>query len=347
MVNAAIQASGAPSESILLRGELYRVATSKEQAEQLRQTAAQYPQIAEWQDPENTTDPMQFGALRLFNGCCVLHVPSYLRGLYSACQDEAARKRSSIRWQQINPSPTNTEPCTVDDLNWNVTVYCYGANMFERRHTKDSTSWFSPSGYNGTSSRDRSVMPIQLVRGQSIEVQLAQPLQNALLCGKYISPVPDHPDRALIGATHEFQMEPLTELQVCRELKERTMDFAPFCWDDSVSLESDDPDVSSGTFRLIQMTRGYRVQSARGKYGRRPIIGQLTTARDTSSAEECMDASPSQSSWIFTGLSSRGLLYHGLYGQLLSRAILQKDESILLHHCPDLLWWKNIETENE
>jgi glycine/D-amino acid oxidase-like deaminating enzyme len=84
------------------------------------------------------------------------------------------------------------------------------------------------------------------------------------------------------------------------------------------------------------MTQGYRVQSARGKYGRRPIIGQLP-----SSMVATTDDSPSQSSWIFTGLSSRGLLYHGLYGQLLSLAILQRDESLLLRHCPDILWWKN------
>jgi glycine/D-amino acid oxidase-like deaminating enzyme len=57
------------------------------------------------------------------------------------------------------------------------------------------------------------------------------------------------------------------------------------------------------------------------------------------------DDAPSQSSWIFTGLSSRGLLYHGSYGQLLSQAILQRDESLLLRHCPDILWWKNDDTE--
>jgi hypothetical protein len=343
MVDAALQASDAPSDAILLRPELYRVATSNDQVEQLRQTAALYPQIAEWHDPEHATNPTLFGALRLFNGCCVLHVPSYLRGLYYACRHEAARKGSSIRWQQLG-SPQNTSvqgARTLDDKNWGVTVYCYGSSMFDRRSTKDSTSWFSPSGFDGSSTtRERSVLPIQLVRGQSIEVQLRQPLPHALLCGKYISPVPHHPDRVLIGATHEFQLEPLPEQRVVRELKDRTVDFAPFCWEEADEIESDDSDLPLSFARLVHMTQGYRVQSARGKYGRRPIIGQLP-----SSMVATTDDSPNQSLWIFTGLSSRGLLYHGLYSQLLSQAILQRNENLLLRHCPDILWWKNDVTE--
>jgi FAD dependent oxidoreductase len=343
MVDAALQASDAPSDAILLRPELYRVATSNDHVEQLRQTAALYPQIAEWRDPEHATNPTPFGALRLFNGCCVLHVPSYLLGLYAACRHEAARKGSSIRWQQIG-SPHNKAvqgARTLDDQSWDVTVYCYGANMFERRSTKDSPSWFSPSGFDSSSTtRGRSVLPIQLVRGQSIEVQLQQPLPLALLCGKYISPVPHHPDRALIGATHEFQLEPLSEQRVVQELRDRTKDFAPFCWEDADEIKGDDSDLSPSSSRLVCLTQGYRVQSARGKYGRRPIIGQLPSSMDATT-----DDAPSRSSWIFTGLSSRGLLYHGLYGQLLSQAILQRDESLLLRHCPDIQWWKNDDSE--
>jgi hypothetical protein len=62
--------------------------------------------------------------------------------------------------------------------------------------------------------------------------------------------------------------------------------------------------------------------------GRRPIVGRIGV--DSSSA----------SSWIFTGLSSRGLLYHGIYGEKLARAIWADNEDELLKDCPDTLWWK-------
>jgi glycine/D-amino acid oxidase-like deaminating enzyme len=58
--------------------------------------------------------------------------------------------------------------------------------------------------------------------------------------------------------------------------------------------------------------------------GRMPIIGRFHTPIHADS-------------WIFTGLSSRGLLYHGVFGEILTSMILGIDDKEFEH--PDLDWW--------
>ena len=94
------------------------------------------------------------------------------------------------------------------------------------------------------------------------------------------------------------------------ELKERSYHFSSGTWDNG---------------KVDKVTCGYRVQSNRGPYGRLPIIGKL-------------DSSHHPNSWIFTGLSGRGILYHALYGNLLSDLILaNKNHS---DHLETLDWWR-------
>ena len=52
-------------------------------------------------------------------------------------------------------------------------------------------------------------------------------------------------------------------------------------------------------------------------------------------------------SWMFTGLSSRGLIYHGLFGRWLANAVLQGDEEVLREEFNDFDWWKLHNTKNE
>jgi glycine/D-amino acid oxidase-like deaminating enzyme len=188
-------------------------------------------------------------------------------------------------------------------------------------------------------------LPVQLVRGQSMEVTLMKPLPHAFLCGKYISPLPQHSDqihRALIGSTHEFSSIPLSKEQVITDLQSRTQDFAPFRYNNDTA----DPPLSNTTWSnnvisVDRITCGYRVQSTRSDYGRRPIIGKIPLHSNHHATTTTTTMNTTSNDWIFTGLSSRGLLYHGLYGQLLANAIRQNDESVLLETCPDILWWKS------
>ena len=356
-----------PVSTVRLRDELYRIAISNEQQQQLQEIASAYPTIAEWKDNMNETNEIQIpnhdtfslpnavsehcanGGLRLYNGCCVLHVPSYLRGVFHACEVMAQKTNSSIRWCHIrNQTQSENDSSSAHD-QYDATVYCYGSNMFQRSDSNKQVVDFTALSSNSSSQVQPQLsdvgtvapqqLPVQLVRGQSMEVTLVQPLQHALLCGKYISPLPHNHDqthRALIGATHEFSHVAMTTEQVIADLQTRTKDFAPFRYNDIPPLN----DVMMPEIALTlpnhvksvdRITCGYRVQSTRGAYGRRPIIGLIPT----------IGTNKKKNQWIFTGLSSRGLLYHALYGQLLAQAILQDDESVLLDSCPDILWWKS------
>jgi glycine/D-amino acid oxidase-like deaminating enzyme len=197
---------------------------------------------------------------------------------------------------------------------FDATIYCAGAGMFARNDGSGSTLNIEQLE-EGQSCNVNRKFPVKLVRGQSLELHAPTQtnesvnLSHARLCGKYISPLPLQ-SRILVGATHEFQTQPLSQEKVVAELKERTAPFFP--WNSSLEVD--------------RVTCGVRVQSARGRTGRRPIVGRL-----------------SQAEWIFTGLSSRGLLYHGIYGKLLADAILADDEQVLLDHCPDIFWWRGSE----
>lgn len=113
------------------------------------------------------------------------------------------------------------------------------------------------------------------------------------------------------GATHEWKEEPFSADEVEEELKERSYHFASRPWD-------------TGTIDTI--TTGYRVQSNRGPNGRMPIVGKVENPLH-------------ENSWVFTGLSGRGVLYHGIYGDVISDLIL--DQTV---KNTDLLksmdWWR-------
>jgi glycine/D-amino acid oxidase-like deaminating enzyme len=201
-------------------------------------------------------------------------------------------------------------------------------------------------------------LPVQLVRGQSIEMTLPTStttitgssstnnlLDEALLCGKYVSPLPPSSTdttttnnntsrRYVIGATHEYQSIPLSTNEVQEELKSRTYQMAKQLWE-------------CGT--IDKITCGVRVQSTRGKYGRMPIVGRINTTTTTTTTTTTNASSTSSTTtagishpntWIFTGLSSRGLIYHGLFGSWLANAILLNDESKIREKFPEFDWWR-------
>lgn len=313
---------------VVLRDELYRVATDDAQQKTLMETAVQFPTWARWMDdpvelrdvlmpPDDdvtTTNPEEDavvvpavhnnwetirGALRLSNGCQVIHVPSYLRGLWRACETLAATTHpaSTIQWTlQDGVSNINTKSSADNGDDDTTTIFCVGATSCQ-----ELTERFGLS------------LPVQLVRGHSVELRgLSVP--NAMVSGKYISPTV-RDDVTLIGATHDFKLDVVrTDADIIQELRNRT---AHLCdWRHAP---------------IHRITCGVRVQSSRGPFGRRPIVGRISSAGNDN------NSSPS---WIFTGLSSRGLLYHGIYGEKLAKAVWEDNEDVLLQDCPDMLWWK-------
>jgi glycine/D-amino acid oxidase-like deaminating enzyme len=326
---------------VVLRDELYRVATDDRQRQTLQQTAVQFPAMAKWLEPvelrtvlDSTSSPTQQsdddedimdapttaaavlndwdaiqGALRLSNGCQVIHVPSYLQGLWRACEDLADHSSSTVQWTLADglfdtASAVAAAAAAGDDNDKNVTttttttIFCVGATSCKALEAQFGLS-----------------LPVQLVRGHSVEVRGHVP--HAMLSGKYISPTTDQ-NVTLIGATHDFHIhQERTVDDIIRELQDRTAHMCTWNIDEAHPIH--------------RITSGVRVQSSRGPLGRRPIVGRIGAAGSNNS---------SSSSWIFTGLSSRGLLYHGIYGEKLARAIWADNEDELLQDCPDTLWWK-------
>ena len=154
--------------------------------------------------------------------------------------------------------------------------------------------------------------PVELVRGQAMDLIINQPSksqqqqqqQHAILAGKYMTPLPD-PTMVHIGATQEFGTSIMTPKQVQEELTRRTS---------FLSLWDSEPTVH----RILS---GVRVQTQRGHDGRLPIL----------------DKRPNQT-YVFTGLSFRGLLYHGIYGDVLTDDILGRRD-IFQDHL-HLNWWR-------
>ncbi len=94
----------------------------------------------------------------------------------------------------------------------------------------------------------------------------------------------EDPDLCLLGSTYENEFD----LKRALSLRDQIGSFYP----------------PARTFEIIDVKRGIRMAS---KQGVLPIIQQIGPSR-----------------WVFTGLGSRGLLYHGLYGKELAQIIAQR-----------------------
>lgn len=291
--SALIEEATKHEENVILRDEIFRVALNDDHVSALKQAKLALPDQTQWLEANELewATPTLLGALRIHSGGCkVVHMPTYLKGLWSVCKTKGTNQAEWI----VESS------CTTEDFDWkerlasfDTVVLCAGSGLFQNSIVKNE-------------------LPMQVVRGQSIELSLGErTFENALLCGKYATPLPES-NRVLIGATQEFKGEPLDADEVASELKKKTNSFASHLWEDS---------------NVDKITTGFRVQSNRGKNGRMPILGRLETPIH-------------DDAWIFTGLSSRGLLYHGIFGDVLSNMILNIDGENEMVDPQDLQWWK-------
>lgn len=280
------------------------MALNEEHVDQLQQTQKAFPDFCTWMSPLEmqyvSKSQYALGGLKLSNGCKVLHVPSYLQGLWMACEELATQ---------------NDDDCAAQ---WNLVDSLSLDDWKERLQEFDTVVLAAGNGLFHDALLQQQDFPVDLIRGQSIEMKVDEQnlIEEALLCGKYISPLPSK-NRILIGASHEWKAEPLNQEELVHELKERSYQLAPFVWD-------------GGTIDTI--TSGFRVQSRRGTFGRSPIIGSLQE-------EDATSFHLHSNAWIFTGLSSRGLLYHGLYGDILTDAILGNRNDTLWNEY-NLDWWR-------
>jgi len=300
--NHLIEMAAKHQPKCIVRNNLYRVALNDKNVKQLQYTSKNYPHLATWLSKEDMNTKFDtetsMGGIELSNGCKVIHVPTYLKGLWDECKIKAHNSiDGSISWElQDAPNKFNQQLEQYD-----VVILSAGAGIL-----------------NDQLISKEDQLPVQLVRGQSIEMTSEEDSgvsKDAFLCGKYVTPLPTSTKSSLqrytIGATHEFKDVPLQKAEVIDELKSRTYQFTLKLWEKG---------------KVDKLTTGIRVQSNRGQFGRMPIIGRY--------------ANNHSNTWIFTGLSSRGLIYHGIFGKMLASAILHDDEEKIRNEFAEFDWWK-------
>ena len=164
----------------------------------------------------------------------------------------------------------------------------------------------------------------------------------------------------LIGSTREFKpidQKDLSnvEINTIHQLKNDTYHLAPRLWDkvlfdNNANNDNDnDNDVENNNnsdikyYEIGRVTSGIRVQSKRGSDGRLPIIGKWHWNNDPQQPQVQQQQTQRQkqqqeinsvneerithpithpNTWVFTGLGSRGLIHHGIYGDILTDAIM-------------------------
>ena len=211
--NELLQHASEFESNCIMRNEIYRIALTDQHVKALKETTQNLPEMAEWIDYDKANTLLStssspripesvLGALRLHAGCKVIHVPSYLKGLFSACQslannshhdDSASRVTWSVEPQLSSPDYDWSQRLA----DFDIVVLSAGAGLFQQHHQ---------DVHGGTCTSNLlqpDDVPATLVRGQSIELLVKSngneiQLPHALLCGKYVTPLPQN-DKIMIG----------------------------------------------------------------------------------------------------------------------------------------------------
>ena len=193
--NKLVRAASQFQENVVLRNKIYRIANKENQIAAFQKTANELPEIATWIDthsPDMNDDrdlwegeyfgreTEVLGALKLSGDCKVLHMKSYLKGLWSYCESIGSGTK---KWEICEDADS------IPAGEWK-----------ERLSEYDCVVFSAGSGLFQSSLLDQTDYPMTLVRGQSIEMTMKdqQTPWNAILCGKYVSPLPET-GRVIIG----------------------------------------------------------------------------------------------------------------------------------------------------
>lgn len=158
------------------------------------------------------------------------------------------------------------------------------------------------TGYKSTFFKPLDKLPLTPVKGQTLRLrwpQGMQPLPYSLVSNGYLVMEADH-QSCIVGATYEREFTTIEpDLEVAK--KEILGKVAPFF-----------PAVEE--MEILSCQAG--VRAGAGKNNHIPLLGRVPPKY-----------------WFFTGLGSKGLLYHGWLGRLLAEAILADNLSPLPIEC--------------
>jgi len=172
---------------------------------------------------------------------------------------------------------------------------CEGASLVKEKVTslKELEAYDQvviTAGFESSHFEECKHLSLKPTKGQALLCRWPKRLEFSLLSQGHITPT-ENPDFCQIGSTYErsFQdgnVDPSKAL----ELKEKVALFYPPAMD----------------FEVVEIRAGIRISPINGY---RPIVAQLN-----------------HKVWVFTGLGSRGFLYHALYGKALAKTLVTGEE---------------------
>jgi glycine/D-amino acid oxidase-like deaminating enzyme len=144
------------------------------------------------------------------------------------------------------------------------------------------------AGFETLQFKECSHLPLKMTKGQVLLCRWNKRLEHSVCSQGHITPTED-PDLCYIGSTYERAFtHGRVEAEKALALQEKAALFYP----------------EARKFEVVEIRAGVRISPIDGY---RPIAAQL-----------------SEKVWVFTGLGSRGLLYHALLGKELAEKICAK-----------------------
>jgi glycine/D-amino acid oxidase-like deaminating enzyme len=164
-----------------------------------------------------------------------------------------------------------------------------GAQFFDQKildleELKEFDSVVLASGPGVLECKECKMLPLKTRKGQALICRwpASLPRLSHSLIGKGHLSLMENPDLCQLGSTYEDEFNPSAALA----LREKIGLFYP----------------PAATFEIVEVCQGIRVSPREGSL---PLAVRINPK-----------------TWVFTGLASRGLLYHALYGRELAEQIL-------------------------
>lgn len=224
---------------------------------------------------------------------------------------QCASKHADVHWHEKVPCPHICDPGIFIESSYLVKADLYLSGLWKACQEK-GVRWekrpittlaelrkfdckIITAGYAVTAIAELSSLPVRLVKGQVLEIEWPQelvPLQVPINSGAYLIKQSD-PSRCIAGATFEH------------------------------SFSTEIPDVRVAR-RLLQK----KIAALVPPLARAPIVGCRSGIRAYTPDRFPLIKEVDPNTWVFTGLGSKGLLYHALFARFLAKEVMERIKSL-------------------
>ena len=188
----------------ILRNIIYRPIYKSSDMIKFQKTVDTYPEYMSWlskneeefinNNNSNKEEALPLACVKYMNGCKVIHVPTYLQGLWKECLSICNNNEySSVKWKKEEISSS-----LLQDISnkYDIVILTAGAGLFQNNQLLLNSS---PKPKEDDHKEENSY-PIALVRGQALEMQYhtsssngddndssnAQQENEAMVCGSML-----------------------------------------------------------------------------------------------------------------------------------------------------------------